>query len=133
MKTVLATVFVLIILVIVIWAYGFFGPGGALDQKAIYAEMQGVEFHYRAKHITIPFVLKTANGLRLVGLETSDKQFPYVWIALELDDAEAIDGVFQVGSAPPSMLSCAQVRELLAKEKTSKNVATLLMQQCAAR
>lgn len=130
MKKVFFTIFILIIMAILLWTYKFFGSGGAVDQKATYGEMQGVERDYRSKKILTPFVLETANGLRLVGFETGDEKFPYAWLALTLNDTEDVDGIFKIGKAPPWKLTCAQVQELLVKEKNSEEVATFLRRQC---
>ena len=117
-------------MVILLWLYRLFGSGGFVDQKATYAEMQGVEQYYRSKQILTPFVLQSANGLRLVGFDTGDEKFPYAWLALTLNNSEDVDGVFKMGKAPPWHLSCGQVQELLVNEKTTENVQSFLKRKC---
>jgi hypothetical protein len=104
--------------------------GQAADQKAIYAEMQGVELSYRDKNIVTPYILKAPQGLRLVGIRTGETRFPYAWLALERENPNSADGVFLVGNTASWELTCAQTEELLNKERTSTRVAQFLRTRC---
>jgi hypothetical protein len=130
MGKILVALLILIIMALSFWAYKFLGSGGAANQKATYAEMQGIELDYRGNKISTPFVLDTSNGLRLAAFETGDAKFPYAWLALTLDNDEDANGVYQIGKAPPWKLTCAQIDALLAKEQTSVKVALFLRKQC---
>ncbi len=132
MNKTIVVILVLVVAPIMFWAVMFFGPGGTVDQKATYAEMQGVEHYYRDKKLITPFVLESENGLSLVAVESGDKNFPYAWLDLTLDNREDADGVFRVGSAPWK-LTCEQVKGLLATQKISEKVSEFLTHHCNAK
>jgi hypothetical protein len=113
------------------WVYNFFGPNGVTDQKAIYGDLQVTEFNFRDKKIDTPFLTKTKNDqLPAVAVETNDKAFPYTWIVLTRENNNDQDGVFKIGSSAPLKITCAEVQEILKKEKVSPKVALYLQRQC---
>lgn len=133
MKPLFIGVLLFLIVGLLVWVYGFFGPGQAIGQKAIYAEMQGVELSYRDKNIVTPYILKTSQGLRLAGIRTGETRFPYTWLALERENPNSVEGVFLVGNTVSWELTCAQAEELLNKERPSIKVAQFLRTRCSKR
>jgi hypothetical protein len=119
-----------------IWAWGFFGPRGFTEQKAIWATMQEVELRYRDKNIATPFLLTVpAAGypLHLTALQTGDKNFPYSWVELSLQ--WKIDGsheqFFMMGPDKP-VVPCAAVQELMSREKMTVAAQHFLTANCQA-
>jgi hypothetical protein len=128
-------VLVLISIGILIWIYGFFGPGGVTEQKSIFGAMQGVEIEYRGRKLNTPFFLDVKSGsysLRLVALATNDSKFPYAWLELSrqlrLDDSP--HNFYMVAGEGKIRVSCEDVNRILMEEKVAPAVAAFLKQQC---
>ena len=85
-----------------------------------------------AEKSSSPLVIEANdNQFRVVGIETYDKRFPYTWMALTLQNKDyREEGVFKMGGSLPLKIGCPEVRKLLEKEKTSKNVSLYLERHC---
>ncbi len=133
LKRLLVAFLALLTAAVLFWCYRFFGPGGEVDQKSIYGQLQGIELYYRDKKIVTPFVLEAeeARPYRVAGFETDDNNGPYTWIALSLENIDNFNqGIYMVSAHAKLMVSCSQVQALLAKEQVSPAVSSFLKRHC---
>ncbi len=129
-KTVLALLAVFVLLAIVLLYFRIFGPGSEIYQKSIYAEIQGVELQYRNRELSTPVVLDSVGTqkLRVAGFKTDDKNFPYAWLALTLENPDR--GIYMVPGDAKLEVSCASINGLLEKEKSTAAAVSFLKNQC---
>jgi len=121
-----------------IWAYGFFGPRGITEQKAIWGSMQGIEWKYRDKQLATPFLLTIPTAgytLHLLALSTRNKRFPYLWLELslqwKLDDSP--NQFFMMNIETPldrPVVSCIAIDKLLARENVTPAATRFLKNSC---
>jgi hypothetical protein len=114
----------------IFYGWKLFGSGGLTDQKAIYAIMQAIELDYRYKVISTPFLIEESS-IRLVAVASEDKNFPYIWIALNRINPTDPDGVYKVGTSRPKKISCAEVATVLRQPSISESAKAFLRRNCS--
>ncbi len=116
--------------IILLWLFMFFGPGGVIDQKSVYAELQGVEIEYRNQKLETPFILAPDKNRedRIAGFESDDAHFPFVWIALSRRNRDA--RIYMVPGDAKLRISCQRVMDFLKRNVVVANVAIFLRDQC---
>ncbi len=115
---------------ILIWFIQFFGIGGVIDQKSVYAELQGVEIQYRNQKIVTPLVLgpDRIREQQIAGFKTNDEHFPYAWIALSAESPSA--KIYMVPGDASLRISCTEAVDFLQKNAVVATVTVFLKNQC---
>jgi len=119
----------LVIVAIAVWAFGFLGPGGFTEGKAIFATLQALEVHNRQSNIAAPklFLTYPETGPIIV-VATSDHEIPYAWIA---GTVNACDGeLCMVPGKAHIVIGCEKVLLLKAEVAFAPSILAFLMKSC---
>ena len=129
-RLILIFLFAVFCVIIVIWIFRFFDPGGVIDQKSVYAELQGVEIEYREQKLAPPFVLNPSKNRaqRIAGFDTADGHFPYAWIALTAENSDS--KIYMVPGDAKIRISCPDADKFLQQNAAVAAVVAFLKDQC---
>lgn len=102
-----------------------------LKDKAIFPDLQAIEYTHRHDKPDVPILLKSVVGAEkydALGVPSSNAKFPFVWIVLNANDGEG--DVLQMPGDQDAKISCDYLDDLNKSEMIDSVVEAYLKKNC---
>jgi len=122
----------MVAILLAVWLWGFFGPGGFVEGKSIFASLQGLEVQHRHQHLRSPDIFGTYRDTGpVIVVATHDPRFPYAWIAANVPSCD--DELCMVGGDASIDITCNDVSQLATRVAIAPPILRMLKTSCRAR
>jgi len=119
----------IVIMVLTIWSWRFFGPGGFIEGKAIFSQLQNLEVGHRHDRLHTPQVFATYDTVGpVVVVATLDRDFPYAWIAATIPFCD--NELCMVGGGAHLDINCSDIAQLETQIRIAPPVLGMLRGSC---
>lgn len=111
------------------WIWAFIGPGGFIEGKSIFANLQGLEVQHRLQHLRTPDLFGTYRDTGpVIVVATHDPRFPYAWIAATVPSCDG--QLCMVGGDASIDITCNDLSRLTTRVALAPPVLRLLKNSC---